>query len=192
MGFLGKLGGICSISPTRNARLRAKKASDIVENYFIVVGDVPRKDRQQVRDELKRLMGDEYVITMQHLGIERFNHFGMPAQESMIRRQRLIDFYEQVCTLDHRRVQDLIKAQLVSRRDFQSYKKTGSSPELAKFEANIEKAFTSMVDGLDVFNIVAVAFQTGFDLSGVFNFAYSNSSRIQNAVSPAYIFPYKL
>ena len=94
MGFLGKLGGICPISPTRNARLRAKKASDIVENYFIVVGDVPRKDRQQVRDELKRLMGEEYVITMQHLGTERFIRFGLTAQESMIRRQRLIDFYE--------------------------------------------------------------------------------------------------
>jgi hypothetical protein len=192
MGFLGKLGGICPISPTRNARLRAKKESDIVENYFIVVGDVPRKDRQQVRDELRRLMGEEYIITVHHLGIERFTHFGIPAKESMIRRQRLIDLYEQVCTFDHRRVQDMIKAQLIPRHDFQSYKKTGSSPEIAKLDANIEKAFTSMIDGLDVFNIVAVAFQIGFDLSDVFNFAYSNSSRIQDSVSPAYIFRYKL
>ena len=192
MGFLGKLGGIRPISPTRNAKLRAKKASDTMENIFIVVGDVPREDRKQVRIELFRLQGDEFKISVHHIDVERMVHYADQANQAMAKRQWLIDLYELVCTFDHHRVQDMIKSQLISRHDFQSYKKTGDSPEIEKLDLRIKKAFTSMVDGLDVFRIVAVVFQTGFDKSEIFDYSYSSPTQLQDSCSPAYIFKYRL
>jgi hypothetical protein len=163
-----------------------------MENIFIVVGDVSREDRKQVRIELFRLKGDEFKITVQHLDVERMKHYANQVNEAMGTRQRLIDLYEQVCTFDHHHVQDMIKAQLISRHDFQSYKKTGDSPEIDKLDQCIRKSFTSMVDGLDVFRIVAVVFQNGFDMSEMFDYSYSSPTRLQDSCSPAYIFKYRL
>jgi hypothetical protein len=83
-----------------------------MENIFIVVGDVSREDRKQVRIELFRLKGDEFKITVQHLDVERMKHYADQVNEAMGTRQRLIDLYEQVCTFDHHHVQDMIRLNL--------------------------------------------------------------------------------
>ena len=163
-----------------------------MSNILIVVGDVPHEDRQHVRLELARLRGTGFKSSMHRIDLMRAIHYADQVNEAMLRRQRLVDLYEQMCTFDHERVQDMIKAKLVSRVDYQSYKVLGVSPEIEKHILDIQKSFTSMVDGLDVFRIVAVVFQTGFDKSDIFKFCYSDPTRLEDSQSPAYIFKYKL
>ena len=193
MGFLGKLGGICPISPTRNARLRAKKASDTVENFFIVVGDVSRDDRQQVRLELFRLQGRVFNVAMQRIDAARMIHFSDQIHGLLDKRERLIQLYEQVCTLrDKYQKKDLAKAQFISLRDFESYEKTGDSPEITKLDKTIKQLFSELVKGLDAERIMAIVFECGCDESELFDYCYASVTRIEDCCAPTYIFKSKL
>jgi hypothetical protein len=166
-----------------------------MDDYVIVVGEVSRNEYQDVRMELFRRQGHHFKTKIERLMMDHFHHFAVLLEDANAERQALIREYEMMCQWDHMRMTDATRSQLVCRevvRDFNCYKKTGSSPKIKEHDVTMQRHFSSMVEGLDVFNIVAVVFESEYDKIELFTLCYSKPDAIESSQVPSYIFSYKL
>ena len=166
-----------------------------MDDYVIVVGEVSRNEYQDVRMELFRRQGHHFKTKIERLMMDHFHHFAVLLEDAKAEREALIREYEMMCDWNHYRMNDATRSQLVCRdtvRDFTCYKKTGSSPKIKEHEVTMQRHFSSMVEGLDVFNIVAIIFESDYDKIDLFTLCYSKSVAVEASLVPSYIFSHKL